>query len=532
METKPNVIFIYADDLGRGMLSCYGQKHLKTPNIDRIYTEGLSFSNAHGCHICAPARASLLCGVHDSHCGKWQFTRAGIYKDYARGKLSLKQVYELIHNTGIEERSGDWFLPMVFREAGYVTGEIGKLEWGFATTGDAIRSHGWDYHYGYYDHEMCHGYYPPFVFENGVRVNITGNMHPDCGSDQYSKTTFQKNGNDIEQGRAVYSQDLFDDKIKDFLFRNKETPFFLFHPSQLPHGQLSIPEIHPSLAGRKDLTNSEKVYGSMVLRLDETVGKIFKWLDMLQLRDNTMIVFASDNGHCPYYTSERTGRPADISETGQKLDNIHIAYTSDAFGDVFNGNNGMTGSKSSNFEGGTRVPLMFYWPGNIQPGTTDRLVANYDFMATMAEMLKTNAGKDKDGISYWPLLDGRENEWKGHDYIVFASTRGPALVTKDGWKLRSCITDRYGFGQFGAFWEEIEGQVLFELYHLNTDYKEEKDLAAQYPDKVRALRTLLMKECDGNVIHGTTQSHFVFYGYDYRNTLKKSEPEKGLSENK
>lgn len=528
---KPNVIFIYADDLGRGLLSCYGQKQFQTPNIDRLAREGLSFTHSYGCHICAPARASLMCGIHDSHCGKWQFTRAGIYKDYARGSLTLEQVYELIHNTGIEERSGDWFLPMVFRQAGYVTGQIGKLEWGFATTGDAIKSHGWDYHYGYYDHEMCHGYYPPFLFENGKRVDIPGNLHPDCGSDQYSRVTFQKNGEDAEQGRAVFSQDLFDGKIKEFLYAHKDQPFFLMHPSQLPHGQLSIPRIHPDMEHRADLTLSERVYASMVLRLDETVGKILFWLDELALTSRTMVVFAADNGHSCYYSPERTGRPMEVSASGQKVDNIHVAYKSEEFGDIFDGNNGMKGCKSSNFEGGTRVPLIFRWPGRIPHGTSHRLVANYDFMATMAEMLGTDAGKDKDGVSYWPLLAGREDDFHEHDYVVYASTRGPALVTKDGWKLRSCITDGYRFGQFGAFWEEIEGQVLFELYDLTHDAGEEHDLSSQYPEKVRQLRTILMKECDGNVIHGTTQSHFVFYGYDYRNEIQQRENTLGKKEN-
>ena len=177
------------------------------------------------------------------------------------------------------------------------------------------------------------------------------------------------------------------------------------------------------------------------------------------------------------------------------------------------------------------MPLIFRWPGRIPHGTSHRLVANYDFMATMAEMLGTDAGKDKDGVSYWPLLAGREDDFHEHDYVVYASTRGPALVTKDGWKLRSCITDGYRFGQFGAFWEEIEGQVLFELYDLTHDAGEEHDLSSQYPEKVRQLRTILMKECDGNVIHGTTQSHFVFYGYDYRNEIQQRENTLGKKEN-
>jgi len=114
MKDKPNVVYIYADDLGRGMLSCYGQTIFKTPNIDRLANEGMSMMNAYGCSICAPARASMLCGIHDAHAGRWTFTRAGIYKDIMRGKLTLEEVYELINNTGIEQRAQDVYLPMVF----------------------------------------------------------------------------------------------------------------------------------------------------------------------------------------------------------------------------------------------------------------------------------------------------------------------------------------------------------------------------------------------------------------------------------
>lgn len=517
MKERPNVVFIYADDLGRGMLSCYGQKHFSTPNIDRIFEEGMNFTNAHGCHICAPARASILTGVHDSHCGRWQFTRAGIYKDYARGILSLEQVYELIHKTGIVSRAGSVFLPTVFKQAGYITGQIGKLEWGFATTGDEIKSHGWDYHYGYYDHEMCHGYYPPFVFEDGRTVYIPGNTDPDCGASQYSKDTFLKNGEDREMGRCVYSQDLFDEKIQEFLEKHKKEPFFLFHPSQLPHGALSIPDIHPSVKDNENLTLSEKVFASMVLRLDQTVGLILRKLEGLKLTDQTMVVFASDNGHSCYYQRERTGKRENQTVSGETVDHLSVRFTSESCGDIFDGNNGMTGCKSTNFEGGTRVPLMIKWPQHIAPHSeTKCLVANYDFISTIADLLGVSQGEGKDGISYLNLLLGREDLFEEHEYVIFASARGPAIITKDGWKLRNYITDEYKFSQFGAFWDEIEGQVIFELYKVDEDYKEEFDLSHKYPEKAKELRCILMRECDGNVIHGTTQPHFVFYGYDYR----------------
>ncbi len=526
MKKKPNVIYVYADDLGRGMLSCYGQQHFQTPNIDKIINGGVNFTNAYGCHICAPARASLICGVHDAHCGKWQFTRAGIYKDYARCDLSLEQVYELIHKTGIEERSGDLFLPMVFNKAGYMTGQIGKLEWGFATTGDAIKAHGWKYHYGYYDHEMCHGFYPPFMFENGERIDIPGNLHADCGSDQYSMQTFQKQGNDIENGRAVYSQDLFDEKIYDFIKENKDNPFFLFHPSQLPHGRLSIPEVYPHLANDDRFTLSEKVYISMVLRLDDTIGKIFATLDEFGIAEDTLVIFASDNGHCSsYYTPERTGYNHGVCLDGSIIDDLHIRRTSESIGDIFDGNNGMTGGKSTNFEGGTRIPLAFYQKSKITSKTSNRIVANYDFMATMADMLGVEIdNSDKDGRSFWGEIDkAASTKDTQHDYIVYASARGPAIVTKEGYKLRAYITDNYKFGQFGAFWDELGDKVIFELYNINEDYREENNIAEQYPEKAKELQSLLLKECDGNVSNGTTQAHFVFYGYDYRNDIRKKQ---------
>ncbi|MDD3334967.1 MAG: sulfatase-like hydrolase/transferase [Eubacteriales bacterium] len=525
MLRKPNVVYVFADDLGRGLLSCYGQPHYRTPNIDRLMRESLSFDNAHGCHICAPARASLLCGIHDSHSGGWTFTRAGVYKDMARGDITMEQVYELIHNTGVESRADDLFLPQVFKRAGYYTGQIGKLEWGFATSGDEIKGHGWDYHYGYYDHAMCHGYYPPFMFENGSVVTIEGNTDPDCGQDQYAG--YHKNGEDMRAGRARYSQDLFDEKIDAFLQQHRQEPFFLYHPTQLPHGELSIAEIDPQVADDQDLTLSEKIFASMVIRLDETVGRIVRKLDELGLKDDTILVFGSDNGHCNYYSIERTGYFCLYNAKGEYMDHYRVRYTSEACGDVFNGNDGRTGCKTSNFEGGTLVPLMYRWPGHIPANvTTHCLVANYDFMATMGDLLDVDVGEGKDGVSYLPLLLGNEGAFKGHNYIVFASARGPALVTRDGWKLRSHLTENYKFDTFGAYWEEMEGKVALELYYLPDDYREERDLSAQQPQLVRRLLSALVKECDGNLINGTPQAHFAFYGYDYRREIEEQRHEK------
>ena len=128
MRDKMNVVYIYADDLGRGMLSCYGQPYFKTPNIDRLAAEGQRFTNAYGCAVCAPARASLLTGYHDCHAGSWSYSKGGIYKELSRENgRSCEEIRELINNTSFNERSDEVFLADIAKQAGLVTGEIGKL---------------------------------------------------------------------------------------------------------------------------------------------------------------------------------------------------------------------------------------------------------------------------------------------------------------------------------------------------------------------------------------------------------------------
>ena len=252
MTNNPNIILIFADDLGRGMLSCYGQQHFETPNIDRLANEGMKFNHAYGCAFCAPSRASMLTGIHDCHEGTWTYTQGGLYNKLSAGELTLDQITESLHTTGLQAGPDDVFLAQIPEEAGYVTGQIGKLEWGFATTGARIRRHGWQYHYGYYDHQRCHGFYPPFLFENGQTTPIRGNTHPDCGVHPNSESAENMEIRRNRQGKAVYSQDIFNEKIIEFLRTHQDEPFFLYHPSQLPHGPIAIPDIHPAVKQSND----------------------------------------------------------------------------------------------------------------------------------------------------------------------------------------------------------------------------------------------------------------------------------------
>ncbi len=500
--SRPNVIYVYADDLGRGMLSCYGQRHFETPNIDRIANEGMQFMRSYGCAYCAPARASLLTGMHDCHRGGWTFTRGGIYDRLTQGRMTLDEVGELIHTTSLNPPPDEVFLPQIAKAAGYITAEIGKLEWGFATCDKEMRRHGWDYHYGYYDHVHCHGFYPPYLFEDGDVVQISGNTREDFGKTPGFESPENKTERWDLDGKAVYSQDLFDEKILDFLRSNADKSFFLYHPSQLPHGPISIPEIDPAVRDNADLTDYEKEYASMVLRLDRTVGLILDELDRLGIADKTAVIFCADNGHQPYYREDGRCEPKRNMQTGEEYDNVDTKFYSNLSGDVFDGNDGMAGMKFSNWEGGVRLPFVMRWPGVTKSGTkSDLLMANYDFLPTMADMLGVPIPAGKDGISYLPELCGDRERQERHDCIYFASNLGPALVTDDGWKLKQVTLPKIN---------------RYQLFHLPEDYREENDVVFEQREVVERLGADLLSACDGNFMNGTPATHQVWYpGFNF-----------------
>ncbi|MDC7232479.1 MAG: sulfatase-like hydrolase/transferase [Spirochaetales bacterium] len=512
---KANIILIYADDLGRGMLSSYGQKHFSTPNIDRIAREGIRFERAYGTAFCAPARASLLCGIHDAHAGRWTYTPGGVYKKLSTGEMTQDEAEELIQNTGIQNRSEGNFLPGVLKQAGYRTGQVGKLEWGFATTAGELKDHGWDYHYGYYDHIRCHGFYPPFLFENGKKNDIPGNTDPHCGRPEYTTGDVPANTEAEMSGRQVYSQDLFDTMILDFIGSNRENPFFLFHPTQLPHGPAFYPAHHPGVAGNSELTDIEKEYASMVLRLDDTVGLILDELERLHLRDKTLLIFSSDNGHeNSYYSCKgRTGRNRTLK--GEEVNDRDRPFRTIDCGDPFDGNRGLAGLKFTNWDGGSRVLWMASMPGRIPEGEqSNQLISNYDCMATLAELAGTDCPATSDGISFLPALFGRTAE-EEHEEVIFASAAGPAMVTKEGWKLRFYIP-----GDVFAANSPTPDKIPFhpgtirQLYKVDTDPAETEDLSDQYPDLLQELTERMIRHCDGNLYNGTPQAHLAGFSRD------------------
>jgi arylsulfatase A-like enzyme len=508
---NPNIIYIYADDLGHGMLSCYVQKHFKTPNIDRLAEQGVRFTRAYGTAFCAPARASLLTGVHDAHAGRWTFNRATLYEEFDAGKITMEEAFELVNNTGIRPRDGQTFLATVAQKAGLFTGQIGKLEWGFSTSPQEIEQHGWDYHYGYYDHGQCHGFYPHYVFENGNKIDFPENTAWRCGAGQYSPYEDGVVSHDPE-GRETYSQDLFDEKIKEFLGNNQDKPFFLYHPSQLPHGPTYFPDHFPEVADNPELTPVEREYASMVLRLDQTVGIILDELDALGLSERTLVIFASDNGHETNY--EQPGRCSNKFDLkGNPIDELTNKFHAETCGDVFNGNGGLAGLKRTNWEGGARIPFIAGWAGHIPEGiVSDHLISNYDTLASFADILNVTLDLETDGISYFPALMNKPDAPE-HEHVVYSSYNGPSLVSVDGWKLRTFVRrDKIvDFSMFGTSLDKLEDAIVCQLYNLNEDPAEKDDLCKQEPKMVRKLLGYLLKECDGNLVNGMPEAHFAFY---------------------
>lgn len=479
---RPNVVLIYADDLGIGLLGSYGQKLIKTPNIDRLAKEGMKFNNTYGGVLCAPARWTLLTGMHDGRKGGWKFNQAGFLKKLDREKVQEPEYMErfnaYVKRTSVPIPDEEVFLAQVAQRAGYTTAQFGKLDVGFLTNHERVKRFGWDYYEGMYSHTRCHGFYPPYMWRNGEKFFLEGNPHIDCG------VMSEKGNEKVGSGGETYSQNVFIEGILKFIREHKDERFFLYHPTQLPHGPVSIPELHADFADHPTLTLAEKKYASMVKMLDDHVGLIMEELKKQGIDDKTMVVFTSDNGHELYYGPKKTfpksgpdGKPRNLTD--------HKWRTSEC-GDVFDGAGGRAGLKRAAYQGGMECPLIVRWPGVVKSGAESGVLnTHYDFMATLADVVGGKVPEGKDSISYLPTLLSEPQE-EVHDYVVvnngFKRMGRTALIGNDGWKLVEVERKRDDF----------------QLYDLKVDNEERNDLAAKHPEKVAALKAILMRELDSD----------------------------------
>ncbi len=475
-QQRPNVILIFADDLGPGMLGCYGQQIVETPHIDRLADEGMKFSNYYGGVLCAPARWTLLTGMHDGRIGGWNATPGGLPIQRDAGKITQAEYEKKLAQlkAGANPIAPDEiFLGQVARQAGYKTAQFGKLDRGFLTWNERVRRFGWDYHEGLYCHVRCHGFYPPYIWRNGEKVELEGNPDPYCGK------MSEKGDEPVGSGGKTYSQNVFIEGILNYIREHKDEPFFLYHSTQLPHGPVAIPELHPDYADQ-DWSLAEKKYASMVRMLDDHVGLIMNELQALGLDDNTVVFFSSDNGHELYYGPKFTfpkTRPG-----GEETNLTDKKWRTSECGDIFDGAGGRAGLKRAAYQGGMQCPMIVRWPGRIQPGTeTDLLSAHYDFMATLAELIGAEIPEGKDSISYLPTLLGQPQDQE-HDYVVvnnnFTKMGRAALIANEGWKLVELDREK----------------EIYQLYNIKEDNEERYNLEAEYPERVAHLKTILQRE--------------------------------------
>ncbi len=429
-KKKPNIVYILADDLGYAELGCYGQKKIKTPNIDKLATEGMKFTQHYsGNPVCAPSRCALMTGLHTGH-------------TQVRGNKQMggKEGWVLGSTIG-----GQWPLEAgtvtiagILKDAGYTTGAFGK--WGLGlvgTTGDPNKQ-GFDHFYGYICQRQAHTFYPNHLWHDGKVEWIEANKD---GKEQ------------------VYSHDLIANEALKFIRTNKDHPFFLYVPFTIPHMALQVPEDSlveyrgkwpdPPYKGDKGYfphPNPRACYAAMVTRMDKDVGRIMSLLKDLSLNDNTLVIFTSDNG--PTFNG---GSDSAFFESAKPL----------------------RGLKGSVYEGGIRVPYIARWPGRIKAGSTsNHISAFWDFLPTCCELIGREPQRDIDGISMLSTLFGRDQEQRKHEYLYW-ELRGQQAILMGKWKALRLKPGR-----------------KIELYDLDSDIEESKDLAEEHPEVVSKMAEL------------------------------------------
>ncbi len=487
---KPNIIFIYADDLGMGMLGCYGQQIVKTPNIDRLAHQGVSFTRTYSSQYCCPARASLLMGVHDSHSNSYTQTRGGLVMEMEKNKWTTDEFsHKAEAASTIKPSEHEVFLPELLKKAGYVTGQFGKLDWGFTTWPGELERHGWDHYVGYMDHERAHGFYPSFLWKDGRKLPLPGNTMANAGktAEQYAEGSTDRRQSNRE-GKTTYAPDVMLKEALNFMEENRDKPMFLFFSTNLPHGPVDIPpheniyRNNPAIraayakasGNNRECASAAEEYASMVAKLDSQVGALVTKAQELGIAKNTIFVFSADNGHEIYYRTDK-GRGRGLNYHGGVLDDTGEVL------DVFRANRGtigkdrqmveLAGLKWTNHEGGIRVPLIISCPGTIPQGKVcDNMIASYDHMATFAEIAGIPLPAGKDAVSYLPALMGKAPGNQTRHVVVDHS-----VIAHDGWKLT----------RKGKDWL---------LFNLAADPGERHNLISAQPDKFNSMKALYDKE--------------------------------------
>ena len=432
-----NIIYILADDLGYGELGCYGQKRIKTPNIDRMAKEGMMFTDHYaGSTVCAPSRCCLMTGYHTGH--------ADIRGN--SGGLSDEITSKLTAQMPIPEKTKT--VAECLKEGGYKTALIGKWGLGDIGTEGHPNKQGFDYFFGYLDQRHAHNYYPEYLFRNEEKVRLEGNR---------IDNPFPY-GEGIADKREQYSHDLFTEESLKYIEQNKKNPFFLYLALTIPHANnrggdngrdigMEVPDL--GIYEDKDWPFAEKGKAAMITRMDKDIGRLLTKLENLGIAENTIVIFSSDNG--PH---KEGGAQPDFS----------------------NSSGPFRGIKRDLYEGGIRIPMIAWSPGNIKPNSkSDHVSAFWDFLPTACEIGGVSIPQNIDGISFLPELLGKKQ--KEHEYLYWEFF--------DKSKIKQAVRIRnYKFVR-PAYDDD------WELYDLETDIGEKNNIVNQYPGLMNELKKIL-----------------------------------------
>jgi arylsulfatase A-like enzyme len=472
-QRRPNVVLIYADDLGYGDVSSYGQKTLPTPNIDRLSREGLRFSDAHSpAATCTPSRYALLTGEY-----AWRKPGTGVLPGDAA----------LIVDTARAT------LPKLFQKAGYATGVVGKWHLGLGPKGGpdwngAIapgpREVGFDSSFimaatgdrvptVYVEDGRVAGLDPkdPIRVAYAERIGDwpTGRanpellkMHPSHGHDMTIVNGISRIGYMTGGQAALWKDedmaDVFAARAVSFVEKNRERPFFLFFALHDPH----VPRVpHARFAGKTGMGPR----GDAIAQADWCVGEVLEALDRLKLTNDTLVLFSSDNGP--------------VVDDGYKDEAVEKLGRHTPAGPL-------RGGKYSNFEAGTRVPFVVRWPGRVKPGVSHALVSQVDFLASFGGWLGAPPAQPFDSEDVMPALLGTSP--KGRDTLV--EQAGALSLREGGWKYIEPGKGRAFNPQTGT---ELGNAPEPQLYDLASDLGETRNLAEAQPERVRRMQEMLVR---------------------------------------
>jgi arylsulfatase A-like enzyme len=449
---KPNIIFVLADDLGYAELGVYGQQKIKTPHLDRLAREGMRFTQFYsGSPVCAPSRCAFLTGKHTGHAYVRDNMELGGFKDSEeRGQLPLP---------ANEPNLAKWL-----KREGYATALVGKWGLGGPESASIPTKQGFDFFYGYLDQKQAHNYYPSHLWRNERWEKLNNAYFSPHQKLEVNPNT--PHAYDAYKGKQ-YAIDLMTREALRFIEENRQRPFFLYYAPTLPHVALQVPdealraylgkfleEAYLGEQGYLPHPTPRAAYAAMISYLDGQVGKLLDELKSLQIDQNTLVIFTSDNG-------------ATFSVGGPDVK-------------FFDSLDGLRGSKGDVYEGGIRVPFIARWPGHVASGTTsDHIGANWDIWATFAELLGKEVPSQTDGLSILPTLLGTGKQ-REHEYLYweFPSRGGQQAVRVGRWK-----GVRTGVG------EDLDASI--QLYDLVSDVSESKDVASLHPEITKRMVSIL-----------------------------------------